>query len=100
MSKFRINTLKGELIYLYHIDLGTYLPAFGGKEQYEAYTDLLYANGAHVLCQVDKALCELSGSPPAFRLVELQAWVEGLCDEAGLNIDTLDMMNPVEEPPE
>ena len=70
MNKLRINTLKGELT---------------------------YSNGAYVLCQVDEALCKLSGNQETFRLAELRAWIEGLCEKVGLDINTLDM-NPIEEP--
>jgi hypothetical protein len=95
MNKFRIKTLEGKQTYIYHIDLGADLPGFSCEEQYEVYTDLLYINGRHVLSQIDKALCELSGNQPAFRMAKLKAGIECICQEIGLDINTLDM-NPVE----
>lgn len=91
MKWLNIKDKQGNPERIYVVDLGDdQVPGFDVKGEYAAYTLLFVARGHVVLSQVGETLTGMQKNPAEFRLGEDAAHLEGLCLEAGLDVETLD----------
>jgi hypothetical protein len=102
MKTFSVKAKDGRDEKIYFEDFGLALPIYSPdvNSAGAAYSTMFFARGRMILSQTDKWLADRAGDLEAFRKAEDLASIEGLCQETGLDPNTLVLDPETESEPE